>query len=212
MPFHGDRGRLSCRGFRLFLAPDRRPREASRLYVSGKALQHGGRFFPDLLADNAPAGFVLPECRRATSGKCMQLHQRDMRHLVQGVEGQPPRSVVDSGVVVGHTGQTGDKLLQQSSMDASKRLGLKELPVIKRRAVLEGETGHEILPVQVRGLTERPRTLGTSIIGSDTPQMSLPQLVDIDPQPGIVAEGDLVLLGQQEPRRQRRGQRVERPA
>jgi hypothetical protein len=42
--------------------------------------------------------------------------------------------------------------------------------------------------------------------------MSLPQLVDIDPQPGIVAERDLVLLGQQEPRRQRRGQRVERPA
>ena len=31
-------------------------------------------------------------------------------------------------------------------------------------------------------------------------------------QPGIVAKGDLVLLGQQEPRRQRRAQRVERPA
>ena len=142
----------------------------------------------------------------------MQLHQRDMRRLVQGVEGQPPRSVVDSGVVVGRTGQTANEPLQHGSMDASKRLCLKELPVIKRRAVLEGKTGQEILPVQVRGLAERSRTLGTSIIGSDTPQMSLPQLVDIDPQSGVVAERDLVLLGQQEPRRQRRGQRVERPA
>jgi hypothetical protein len=42
--------------------------------------------------------------------------------------------------------------------------------------------------------------------------MRFAHLVDVDPDPGIIAEGDLVPIREQEPGREHRGKRVERPA
>jgi len=75
--------------------------------------------------------------------------------------------------------------LQGTGKRIAQALALKELPLVERRAVGEGEPGQKAIPVQVHGLGQQRSTLCTEVVRcvlvAPARSQALAQDIDVDP-------------------------------
>ncbi len=134
------------------------------------------------------------------TGPGVQLHQPDMRRLVQGIEREPAPGVGNGLIELVPTASCPADLLQGAGQIAATTFGLEELPVIELGAVTEGEARQEIIAIERHRLIERGQTRGTGLghrvgVRPDLGEQRV-EAIDIDPEAGTSAQADALSIGE----------------
>ncbi len=82
-----------------------------------------------------------------------------MRRFVQGVQRQPASGISDSRLVFTLSAVSTDQSLQRACQLVTQALTLKELPLVKARAVAQGETGQKVVAVELGRLGQGGQTV-----------------------------------------------------
>ena len=98
----------------------------------------------EFLIQDAHTLLILANRGGALAVEGVELHQLAMGRLVQRIDGQPAPRIVDGRRPFLRIARAAYQRLQEPGQVVAISFGLEELPVVKRRAVAQGEAGEKI--------------------------------------------------------------------